>query len=157
MIWRRVRLLNVKSNMKHPEAQEISLLTECQRRPETLPPPAGPGGWNSSCRMLLYEEMLRMSSSAKKTEDVRRLNNRETNKHLSTLALSLIRGDWHTQHKHFSVFFYRKNTRSHTALSTLHTSSHSFSALWFGVASSDQWDRRLNLPSPPPRPLPTWM
>lgn len=146
-------LLNIRSNMMHPEAQEVSLLTECQRRPETLPPPAGPRGWNSSCRMLLYEEMRRMSSSVKKMEDVRRLNDRKTNKHLSTLALSLIRGDWHTQYKHFNVFFNRKK---HT-LSTLHTSSHSFSALWFGVASSDQWDRRLNLPSPPPRPLPTWM
>lgn len=37
-------LLNIKLNMEHPEAQEIALLTECQRRPETLPPPAGPGG-----------------------------------------------------------------------------------------------------------------
>lgn len=38
------KILNIKSNTRHPKAQEVSLLTECQRRQETRPPPAGPGG-----------------------------------------------------------------------------------------------------------------
>lgn len=45
----------------------------------------------------------------------------------------------------------------HLAHAHTHTSPHSFGSLWFGVASSEQWKRRLNLPSPPLQPLNTWM
>lgn len=56
-----------------------------------------------------------------------------------------------------STSFLIEKTHAHIQRSPPCTRLHTFSALWFGVASSDQWDRRLNLPSPPPRPLPTWM
>lgn len=143
-----------------------SILTECQRRPETLPRLAGPGGWNSSCRTLLYEERLRMWSSVKRMEEVRGLCRRgesTRNKHLSPLTHihfhSFIGNGIHITNI-FTFFFLekKKHTRSHTStLHLSHMSSHSLVALWFGVASSNQWDRRLNLPPPPPRPLSTWM
>lgn len=144
----------------------LSPLTECQRRRVKLPPPAGPRGWSNSYRKLLYGGRLRMLSSGERTHQVREGNDQEKNTYYQThiRQTQIVTFTRHTSKVtdytvHYKHVVQKKHmlTYSTLHLAHAHTSPHSFFSLWFGVASSEQWNRRLNLPSPPPRPSPTWM